>query len=359
MSRRGKSKDPEDPPYVARSATDLLAIAPQVLRFEPEDSVVLLTFGPVGEAFHARVDLPVEREAQEEVADLLLGALLRNHLELAAVLVYSTDADATRSQAQILVERLVAAGVGVVDVLRVEKDRYFHPLDAYESEVGTPYDLAVHPFTARRVFEGHVVHGSRDAVADTLVGSDEAEIAAVRAAADAEGDRLVDGSLRGLITGSRADALWMQGRIRRFRRTGRPLPTADAGRILFLCRCLELRDVAWAEMSRADAARDVELWTDLVRRSPAELLPAPAALLGFAAWLSGDGALAWCALDRCTAVAPDYRMAELVGEMLLRAVPPSTWAGISADALEVFSATRGVTEVSLDPFVQRPVRRAG
>jgi hypothetical protein len=351
-----------DTPYVARGPLDLVALAPQVLRFNPENSVVLLTFGPSGSAFHARVELPTEPEAQDEVVSLFVGAVLRNALDVVAVLVYSADVEAGRSQARRLVDGLEGHGVHVVDVLRVERDRYFRLLE--DDDQGTAYDLASHPFTARRVFEGHVVHESREALAGTLLGTDPAEVAAVAAAADAAGDRLVDASPRGIAAGSRADALWIQGRVRRFLRTGRPLPTSDAGRLLFLCRDVDLRDVAWAEITRTDAARHVELWRDLVRRAPDELLPPAAALLGFAAWLAGDGALAWCALDRCTALAPDYSMAEVVGEALLRAIPPSTWEGIGADALPVFGpggdveADR-VRHPSLDPFVIRPVRRAG
>jgi hypothetical protein len=349
-------------PFVARCPLDLVALAPLVLKFHPEDSVVLLTFGPAGKAFHARVELPVEAEAQEEVVSLFVGAVLRNALDLAAVLVYSSDVEASRSQAERLTDALVEEGVRVLDVLRVEGDRYFHLLE--DDDEGTPYDLAAHPFTARRVFEGHVVHETRDAVADTLVGTDAAETEAVAAAARAEGERLVDVSRRGLVTGRRADALWMQGRVRRFLRTGRPLTTQEAGRMLFLCRDVELRDVAWAEMRRPDAGRHVDLWRDLVRRAPDELLPAAAALLAFAAWLSGDGALAWCAIDRCTAIDPDYSMADVVAEALLRAVPPSTWKGLTASELPVFGpALDPALHPTLDPFVAPPdgdgVRRAG
>ena len=66
-------------------------------------------------------------------------------------------------------------------------------------------------------------------------------------------------------------------------------------------------------------------WTDVVRRAPDDLLAAPAALLGLAAWLAGHGALAWCALDRCAAVDPDHALAEEVAQLLLHAVPPRTW----------------------------------
>jgi hypothetical protein len=321
-------------PYVARTPLDLVALVPQALGFHPEDSVVLLTFGAAGQAFHARVELPSRPADQAAVVELLVAAVLRNALDLVAVLVYSADVERSRAQARLLVDALVGEGVGVVDALRVDGNRWFSALE--EDPHGTEFDLTVHPFTARRVFEGQVVHGSRAELAGTLVGGDPTEVAAVAAAAEADAARPGDAGERAILTGRRADALWIQGRVRRFVRTGRPLTTAEAGRMLNLCRSVDLRDVAWAEMTRATASRHVELWRDLVRRAPDALLPPPAALLGFAAWLAGDGALAWCAIDRCTAVDADYSMAAVVGEALLRAVPPSAWAGISAHDLPVF-----------------------
>ena len=106
---------------------------------------------------------------------------------------------------------------------------------------------------------------------------------------------------------------------------GAPLSAEDAGRLLALVAVDEMRDGAWTLMTREDADRHVDLWRDLVRRAPRELLPAAGSLLAFAAWLDGDGALAWCALDRVASVDPGYRMAGFVGALLERAVPPSTW----------------------------------
>ena len=67
----------------------------------------------------------------------------------------------------------------------------------------------------------------------------------------------------------------------------------------------------------------------LVRRSPRDLLPGPASLLAFAAWQHGDGALAWCAIDRCLEVDPDYSLAHYVAEVLNHAVPPNGLASSS------------------------------
>ena len=77
------------------------------------------------------------------------------------------------------------------------------------------------------------------------------------------------------------------------------------------------RDEAWAWLDRARGTRAVALWSDAVRRLPDSHVAAPAAVLAFAAWLAGDGALAWCAVDRCRDVEPGHSLAHLVAGLLL------------------------------------------
>ena len=64
-------------------------------------------------------------------------------------------------------------------------------------------------------------------------------------------------------------------------------------------------------------------WTDLVRRAQPGYAAAPASLLAFTAWQSGDGALANIALDRALADTPGYSMALLLQEALDAGMPPS------------------------------------
>ena len=104
-----------------------------------------------------------------------------------------------------------------------------------------------------------------------------------------------------------------------------------------LASLVPTRDVAWAEITRVSSGHHVELWRGLVRRAPRDLLPGACSLLAFAAWQHGDGALAWCAIDRCLDVDPDYSMAHCVAQILTGAVPPSVWEPIPEDELPVFA----------------------
>ena len=52
-------------------------------------------------------------------------------------------------------------------------------------------------------------------------------------------------------------------------------------------------------------------------------MAAPASLLAFVAWQSGDGALANVALDRALADDPQYSMAQLLRQVITAGTPPS------------------------------------
>lgn len=323
--------------FVARSPLDLVAVVPHLLGFHPEDSVVLLTFGP-GDVFHARVDLPSREDHQVAVVDMLTEVTGRQGVRRAALVLYTDDPWVAATFHDAAVPRLVAADVEVVSVLRVAGGRYYWADDP--DDPGTPFDLKAHPFTAEQVVRGEVVHGSREELAATLAPRDDADARAVDEAAAAF-DEGFEG-VAAFVTTDRicADiaghARWLQRTIRRHVRRHRRLSAEDAGRVLLLVAGVPLRDVAWAEMTRENARDHVELWSDLVRRAPRDLLPAAASLLAFAAWLSGHGALAWCALDRCAEVDPEFSMADCVAGLLERAVPPSMWTPIAEEDLPVF-----------------------
>ena len=310
-------------------------MVPLVLGFHPEDSVVVLTFGPGRRPFSARVDLPRSEEEQRDVADMLTEACAANGVDRAAVLVYTDDVDLARGQGVRMLDRLLGAGVAVIDVVRVAPDRWFAVLedDEHAGAAGTAYDLSTHPFTARSVFEGQRVHRDRRELVATLVADDPGETAAITGLA-AEQVRRADAAAHPTRFWAR-EARWLQQRVREQVATGEPVGTADAARLLVLANEVPVRDVAWAEIDRQSAEAHVELWRDLVRRCPPHLLPGPSSLLAFGAWQAGDGALAWCALDRCHEADPAYSMADCVAQLLVSAVPPHSWTRIPQTALRV------------------------
>jgi hypothetical protein len=86
---------------------------------------------------------------------------------------------------------------------------------------------------------------------------------------------------------------------------------------------LRIRDGAWARMDRGHRDAHLRLWTDVVRRACPAYIPAPASLLAFTAWQSGDGALANIAIERALDADPAYSMALLLAEAIESGLPPS------------------------------------
>ncbi len=180
-----------------------------------------------------------------------------------------------------------------------------------------PEQVAAHPFLTQAVLDGRVTHGSRDDLAATLEPSPTGVAAVASLVASRPPPDPSDASA------VLAEGTWAQGLVVRHIEAVGTASDVEAARLLVAMRSLRVRDAAWSAITRARSRAAVGFFTDLVRRAPGDLLPAAAALLAWSAWQAGDGALAWCAIDRAHDVDPDYGLSGLVAEALERAVPPS------------------------------------
>lgn len=305
-----------------RNTEDLLAVAPLVLGFHPTDSVMMLT-SDGDRPFHARSDLPA-RSAPSALVEALVDDIVRgariNGARSPAFLFFSADEPAVRRVWAALRRRCRHAGLRVVAAVRADGRRYFPLLGGgHLREVGVPYDVSAHPFLAQAVLRGIVIEKDRAAVVARVAPDPEAQ-RAVADAAQAAG--LAATPPPGTGADRRRWGEWVQQSLRRHLDHGSAATDEEVARIAWSVQDVRVRDAAWVLIRRADAHRHRDFWCDVVRRVPEPLVPAPAALLGWAAWQSGHGALAWIAVDRCREVDPDYSMVGLLAGCLQRAVPP-------------------------------------
>lgn len=301
----------------ARTPADLLAAVPCILGFQPEQSLVMLTFGNRRGSFHARVDLPDDSDEVPAVVDMLAEAAVSNQVPAVAIVAYTDDDKSAALAIDALTSRLEESGITVVDQLRAHGEEYW-PFWPEHRALARPrrFDPLSHPFRAQMVVRGTVVHRSREELARTLQPAPSPAVeTAARTALRRRGVQVV------------AEARWLLDRLLRLAREREDPSPACAGRVLADLLDTELRDVAWGAMERGDRDAWLDIWSHLTRVAPDRLRPAPAALLAFAAWRSGQGALAWCAVDRCREVDPTYSMADGVAQLLQHAVPPSAWPG--------------------------------
>ena len=185
------------------------------------------------------------------------------------------------------------------------------PAEAYD---GVPCDVSTHPFSVQAVVDGRVTHGSREELRSTLDPRPHAVSLTAALLADAE--PVPTGQLRDLVERHLAA-----------RTTFEP---AELAAVAVTITSGARRDEVWAWQSRSHARQAVELWSDAVRRLPRSHVAAPAAVLAFAAWLAGEGAMAWCAVDVSRAAQPDHSLAGLVAGLLESATSPETWTMLRA-----------------------------
>jgi hypothetical protein len=300
----------------ARTPEDILAMVPVVLGFLPEESVAMLTFGP-SRAFHARADLPRARDEIPDLVSALLEPAREHRVAQVFFVIYTDDAPLCAAVARALSREFGRTGIAVIDLLRADGHRWYAATGRRPGVPpwGVPYDVSAHPFLAQAVVDGRVTHASRERLRATLDADPDRVGPVVAALAELTGDP----------PSPEEDAAWVASTVTRHVRDGTVLDEHDVARLLRGLLETSVRDAAWSGLAREQAPDQVRFWTDVVRRAPGPLVGAPAAVLALAAWVAGHGALAWCAVDRCTEVDEHNSLAELVSDLLTRAVSPEIW----------------------------------
>jgi ADP-ribose pyrophosphatase YjhB (NUDIX family) len=305
----------------ARGPEDLLAAVPVVLGFHPQQSLVMLTFG-AAHTFHARLDLPPPDDASAlvETVEALVGPCRTHQVAQVALVAYTGDPAAAARMAAALVPALVAEGLGIVDVLRAHDGLWCRvPLRAgVEETLPVPYWDTAHPFAAHAVFEGRVTHASREELRATLMR-------------DADLEERFGVLLARLPEPGPAEAARVGALVGGWVRSGEDPDDEGAVRVLRAVTCSDVRDGALYAVTRESARDHLRVWAALLRGAPDAQVPDTAALTAFCAWQAGEGALAWCALDRCLGLDPRHVLGLGLAECLARAVAPVAWEDLTGD----------------------------
>lgn len=314
-------------PMTARCPDDLLAMVPVTLGFTPTDSVAMLTFGAT-HPFHARVDLPERRDDVPELVDCLVDPAVRNGVRRVVLVLYSEDEAMAGRAWRGLRDGFRDAGIAVLEALRADGRRWYPLLggDRLAAELGVPYDVSAHPFVAQAVLCGRVTLADRGELARTLapVPARVDEVAAALERRPVRWGRDDPPEVEVILQ----EGEWTELLVEHLVARGSAPEVDDVARLLRGLVLLRVRDAAWLTITADTAGEHVAWWSDLLRRTPSGLAAPVATLLAWSAWQAGHGALAWCALDVALAAEPDYSLATTLAEMLLAAVPPSTWADV-------------------------------
>ena len=332
--------DPQ-PDLVVRAGSPaaLLRLVPHLLGFVPETSLVVIGVTPPRDRIRVtlRYDLPDPPEA-DLVADLAAHAvavLRRQRLTAAVAVGYGPETLVT-PVANELRDAAWQAGIDMHEYLRVTGGRYWSYTCGNEvccPAEGVPFDAVPDPAEAEALaIVGDTVLASRAALAAgvaPLGGIARESMRQATRRAEQHIARLLAKVRKSARLGAARHMIVAEGlaavgaMIARYRDGGRFATDDEIARISVALRDLRVRDDAWARMDPAHAAAHQRLWIDVVRRAQPRYVAAPAALLAFVAWQSGEGALANVALDRALADDSRYSMALLLRQVITAGAPPS------------------------------------
>jgi hypothetical protein len=300
---------------------DIIAAAPYLMGFHPDDSLVVMAITARRVAVMLRYDLPdseavKDRDPAGELADRLAVILAHYKTDSVVLLGYGT-ADRARPALVAAISRL-ADLLTIREALLITGTRFWSLLCAECCPPeGIEFDSAATVSAAQLTTLGFAPLGSRDALRASiapLVGTAaQAMQAAVRRAAADLPPAGADGP----------DSRHL-ARLRELLAPTATLSDADAADLIVLLGYLRLRDEAWVLTEAGKPEAQVAFWTDITRRAPASYIAPPASLLAYAAaCMTGNGALARVAVERALAVEPDYNLAQLIQMMLDSGTEPS------------------------------------
>ncbi|MBV9448764.1 MAG: DUF4192 domain-containing protein [Streptosporangiaceae bacterium] len=316
------------------SPEGLVAVVPQLLRFMPASSIVVIGIAASGSVkVTLRYDLPDPECAAGTAADVI--AILTSQRLTAAIAVGYGPEPLVTPMADALRHAAEHAGVDLRDVLRVEDNRYWSYTCANPAccpAAGTRFDYAV--IAARtRISESRPVLSSRDALAATVSplgdrprqsmrqATRRAEQHVARVLATTEASATPDAARKAIAEEGIAVVANL---IVVYRSSSRRRINYDTFAMATVALAdKRVRDDTWTRMDPEYAEVHQGMWTDMVRRAQPGYVAAPACLLAFVAWQTGYGPLAHVALDRALADDPDCLVARMLRQIISAGAPPS------------------------------------
>src|SRR5262245_24411380 len=339
------SQAPQAEPVRVADLGDLLAGLPVLFGFRPTESLIVICLeaprGRVG--FRLRADLPPPDSA-EAVADYLVEVLRRNAAEVVLVVACSDDPAVADPAVTALFGRLRSAAIEVRDAVRCDGRRFWSYVcddPACCPPEGRAYDEGSSRLVAEAVLAGMELLPDRAALAGRVAavdGPDRRRMESVTATAEQEladelGDRApatMQHDRRLLEAGVRCVGEIVEGQLAD---AEAGLSDLAAARLSVWCSLTVVRDTVWAGIDGDNAADHLRIWSAVARRVvPSYELPV-LGLAGFSAWLSGDGALTWCVIERADEIDPDDALTDMLRDLLIRATPPSIWVPPAEDRI--------------------------
>jgi uncharacterized protein DUF4192 len=314
---------------------DIVGLLPYRVGFHPSESVVIACL----HGRRSRMGLVMRHDLvpaahEDQLVDLLAWHVRQTGAEAIIVAIYTAAPDQQgelprRAFVEALGDR---AGVKVPEALLVRDGRWWSYV-CDDPACCPPTGTLVPPepegaarlFAAELAVEGRAVMPARAALEASIRPPRNPVADAVRAQAlDTAADAFMRTYQSGGLTAVRAETLeLLRATARRWAEGKRDLSRPDAARIVLGLRDKLCRDEA-AKVGLEPARESyLPLLVELCRHSDGPEAAPVCTLLGWVAYMHGDGGLANVALDRALSCEPGYEMAQLLLTGLQGQVPPA------------------------------------
>lgn len=321
-------------PLSVTDAGGLIATVPRLLGFQPQESVVVLCvrgkmMGPA-----MRADLP-PLEDVAPLADHLARQSVR-HADAVALLVFSGRPDSRAALATVL-RTMLDTGIRVIDAMLVNgSTATFLP----DSNGVTPDPITVpgkdNAFVARldaeTAFAGRSVLPSRAALQASVRAPRTSNLSrarqAIRRAREQVAGVCRDPGSKALRCNEILDAA-----VAGFDQQRSVAPVTAATLALF-AQDVRIRDLMIGRIIDDRRTDWLPMLISAVVQVPGDESEDLCAILGTAAYRSGDGALAQVSVDRCLQTRPHHRLAHLLQDIMSAGLAPSILDALGADLVK-------------------------
>lgn len=309
------------PPLRITSIDEAISIAPHLLGYEPNEDLVVLVIGPRLQVT-VRVSLDHVRTRKGVAAHL--GPVMRRYPE-AQLLMMAFSQQPERARSVLAVAQDVLGADTIRDAITTDGRRWWSLscTDSDECRDGHPVepDDAVR---AEAVVRGLGVLADRQALAASIAGPSAETLGAeavMRLRARAWADATDHDQALEYLTEA---VMGVMG-------TGEPPDLETALRIAHLVDDDSLATTMWVSTCPGVARQLVQLWTAVLAHTPDDLATRPLMLCGLAAWLTGDGALESCCLERASTLDPDATLFRALDVLQRNVLHPGEWLDLNPD----------------------------
>ncbi|MEU6720778.1 DUF4192 domain-containing protein [Nonomuraea sp. NPDC046802] len=314
----------------------MVAIAPYLLGFHPQQSLVALAINDAKVTGTVRVDLTQDPDEMAERTQHLVDVLTRNRIRRALLIGYGSGSQVTPI-VDAAMDALRRAGIDLSEAIRVDDGRYWSYICTDVTccpPEGVPIDPTNSAPAAAAVVAGMRALPDRATLVATLDPPEEFDqdqarsitrdvCSQVKKTSKEGGDWFGEGVSRVVTALKRIQS-------------GEGLDAEAVAWLGVYLTAKPVRDIAMTYMQQYGAETHVRLWTEVTRKVQPAFAAAPATLLAFAAMCRGDGPLASIALDRALSVSSRYNLALLLVQALMVGLSPSEvlgrdWSQMSDD----------------------------